>query len=104
VPQLDAALVKLRYFLIKHSPQDGKEALHLSLWAPPVLSREGVDRQVPNTEFYSSAEDTAEVLHASAMASDPRQPATAGPATVAIHDDAHVLWHVLQRGIWAGIP
>ena len=77
-------------FTVERAEKQLDQHLDLSLWALPVFTAEGEQRQVPDAFFRACNNKLANALHAAPVSGDSRQPALPCPAAVAVHNDGDV--------------
>jgi len=71
--------------------QQPEQSVHFRYRAPPVLGREGIDREVLEADFLRCFDRSAQRLDAALMTDSSRQVSRLRPASIAIHNNGNVL-------------
>jgi len=93
----DSALVDLRELALERDLEEPHQAAYLSPRSPPVLGREGIDREDLHAELVARVHRALDRLDPRPVAVVDRAAPRAGPAAVAVHDDRDVMRDALGR-------
>ena len=84
-------LVEGGHLGVDHLDVQPHEPFHLFGGPAPVLGREGVEGELPDAQIARLLDHAAHGLHSGPVTGAHRQVAATSPATVAVHDDGHVV-------------
>src|SRR5512143_1608734 len=86
-PKTNVVGIQAVGFVTERLQQQTHQKRDLFLGTLPVLRREGVQRQIADTQLPACADDVTDRLNPLGMPADPGSAAASGPAPVPIHDD-----------------
>jgi hypothetical protein len=84
-------------FLNEELAKERHEEVEFVAWAFPVFAREAIESELGDAEAAAFFDGLADTLDAACMPLDPAEALSLSPATVAIHDDGDVPWHLGWR-------
>ena len=93
--QADPVFLKIRHFIDHRMNQQLHQARYFFSGTVPVLGGKRKNSQHADAALNTGFDTATQRHHALLMAGQARQKPLGGPAPVAIHDDGHVLRHVV---------